>query len=251
MKLLLHTIALLAMLAFSSTRADQASSANYSMAVSFEGGGQRVTSQNYEQNVVVTPIAGRVIATISDTMIIGFASRFNNAPIAANDVRSHPQDAAISFAAASLLANDFEPEGDPFSIIAVDATTQAGATVALDGQTVTYTPPAGLTTSDQFQYTIADANGDVAVATVTMLIAPPASGQPLNTVALIEQPDGKMLLRFRAEGGSTDYIIEFTHDLNNQSWQTLQDVHAGADGIVELLIDPALNKQTFFRAVVY
>jgi hypothetical protein len=251
MKSLLHTIALVALLPLSVARADQASSANYSMAISLEGGGDRVTSQNYEQNVVVTSIAGRAFATISDTMIIGFASRFNNAPVAANDVRSHPQDAAISFATASLLANDFEPEGDPFSIIGVDATTPAGATVVLDGQTVTYTPPAGLTTSDQFQYTVADANGDVAVATVTMLIAPPVTGQPLNTVVLIEQADGKMLLRFRAQGGSTEYIIEFTHDLNDPNWQVLQDVHAGADGIVELLIDPTLNKQTFFRAVVF
>jgi hypothetical protein len=60
-----------------------------------------------------------------------------------------------------------------------------------------------------------------------------------------------MLIRFRQQPGSTDYIIEFTHDLASPDWQALQDVHAGADGIVELLIDPGQNKQTFFRALVY
>jgi hypothetical protein len=250
MRSAIQLLALLAPLAFVTAKADQATSANYSIALSIEAGGGRITSSNYAQDVVITTLSGRSVATFSDVIALGFATRFNNPPIAFDDVRSHPPDTAINLTTSSLLANDFEPEGDTVSIIAADATSAAGATVAFDGQTLVYTPPAGLLSSDHFKYTIADANGDVATATVTMVIAPPIANQPLNTVTLTPQSDGKMLVRFRQQPGANDYVIEFTNDLNSE-WLVLQDVHARADGIVELLIDPSLNEQTFFRAVVY
>ncbi|HEY6228913.1 MAG TPA: cadherin-like domain-containing protein [Verrucomicrobiae bacterium] len=251
MKSAIHILALLAAAFAPIARADQATSADYSMAISIEAGGGQITSADYTQNIIVTPIAGRAVATFSDSMIFGFATRFNNPPIAADDVRSHPQDAPISIAAAALLANDFEPEGDLLSILSVDPASAAGGTVTINGQTVTYTPPTGLNTSDQFHYTVADSNGDVSTATVTLAIAPPIANQPFNTVALFKQPDGKLLLRLRQLSGSTEYIIEFTDDLSKTDWQTLTDLHAGADGIVELIINPAANKQTFFRALTY
>ena len=251
MKSAIHILALLAVTFAPIVRADQATSANYSMAISIEAGGNQITSANYTQNIIITSIAGRAVATFSDSMIYGFAARFNSPPVAADDVRSHPQDAPINIAAAALLANDFEPEGDSLSILSVDAASAAGGTVAINGQTITYTPPTGLNTSDQFHYTVADSNGDISTATVTLAIAPPISTQPFNTVALIEQPDGKLLLRFRQLTGSSDYIIEFTDDLSKKDWQALTDLHAGADGIIELLINPAANKQTFFRALTY
>lgn len=251
MKSAIHIIALIAAAFAPIARADQAASANYSMAISIEAGGDQITSASYTQNIIVTPIAGRAVAIQSDSMIYGFATRFNNPPVAADDVRSHPQDAPINIAAAALLANDFEPEGDLLSILSVDPASAAGGTVTINGQTVTYTPPTGLNTSDQFHYTVADSNGDISTATVTLVIAPPITGQPFNTVALIKQSDGKLLLRFRQLSGSSDYIIEFTDDLSKKDWQTLTDLHAGADGIIELLVNPAANKQTFFRALTY
>jgi len=231
--------------------ADQATSANYSMAISIEGGGGLSTSDDYQQDLIVTPITGRAVATFSDSMIFGFATRFNSPPIAANDVRSHPKDAPVNITATSLLANDFEPEGDLLSIIAVDATSAGGATVTLNGQTITYTPPAGQAGLDQFRYTVSDESGDITTATVTMAIAPPLAEQPMNTISITPQPDGKYLIRFRQEPGKVEYIIEFTDDLSNREWELLGDVHAGADGILELLFDPAANRQTFFRALVF
>lgn len=250
MRSAIHILALLAPLTFGAANADQATSAKYSMALSIEAGGGRITSSNYTQDIIITTLSGRSVATFSDVITLGFATRFNNPPVAFDDVRSHPPDTAVNLTTSSLLANDFEPEGDTVSIVAADATSAAGATIAFDGPTLVYTPPAGLRSSDHFRYTIADANGDVATATVTMVIGPPIANQPLNTVTLTPQPDGKMLVRFRQQPGAIDYVIEFTNDLNSE-WQVLQSVHAGADGVVELLIDPTLNEQTFFRAVVY
>ena len=249
MKFALHIFALLAATILS-LRADQATSANYSMAISVEAGGDEIASANYTQNIIVTTIAGRAVASFSDAMTYGFATRFNNPPVAANDVRSHPLNAAITIPGAALLANDFEPEGDLLSVYGVDTNSAAGGTITISGQNITYTPPAGLVTTDQFNYAITDSNGDIAIATVTMAIAPPVATQPINTVSLTQQSDGKLLLRFRQTPGGNEYIIEFIDDLNKTTWQTLVNVHAGADGIVELLVDPAANKQTFYRALV-
>jgi len=88
------------------------------------------------------------------------------------------------------------------------------------------------------------------MAAAPQAIAPPVATQPINTVSLTEQSDGKLLLRFRQAPGGAEYIIESIDDLNKTAWQTLLNVQAGVDGIVELLIDPAANKQTFYRALV-
>jgi hypothetical protein len=232
-------------------RANESSSANYAASTSIDGGGQQIDSDSYTLNVIVTPISGRAVATFSDVTIVGFGSRLNTPPIAVADVLSHPIDAPVNITASSLLANDFDPEGDSVSLVTVDATSAAGGTLAITGTTITYTPPQGLSSSDQFQYTVADSNGDTSSTTVQMVIAPPISDQPLNTVSVTKQSDGEFLIRFRQQTGFNEYIIQFSNDLTNPVWQTLKDAHAGADGFVEVLVDPSAAANTFFRAVVF
>src|SRR5258706_4433075 len=251
MKGSVQILALIAALFVPTLRADQAASANYSIATSIDGGGQGVVSDAYAQNVIITPLAGRSVATFSVSMVLGFGSQLNTPPVAVDDVRSHPQDAAVSITGTSLFGNDFDPDGDALSLAGVDQTSAGGATLTVSGQTITYSPPAGLSGADHFQYTVADSNGDVSSATVTMVVASPVENQPINTVSVTEQQDGQLLIRFRQQTGWAEYVIQFTHDLNNADWQILQDVHAGADGIVEVLVDPSAAKQTFFRAVVF
>jgi hypothetical protein len=251
MSRLRQTLALACVSLAPAIHADQSTSANYSTAISLDAGGQRATSNDYEQNIFVTPISGRAVATASDVMIIGFGSRLNTAPIAVDDVRSHPLDAPVIITPSSLFANDFDPDGDALSLITVDPQSAAGGSLTITGQNITYTPPKGLTTLDQFNYTVADSNGDTASATVTLAIAPSFSAMPLDSVAIVPQPDGKYLVRFRQNAGFLDYVIQFTNDLKNPNWQTLYDAHAGADGNVEILIDPNLTGQTFIRAVTF
>jgi hypothetical protein len=230
-------------------RGEPATSENYSIVNSIEAGGQRVDSQDYEQIVVITPLSGRSVALQSIVMVIGFASQLNNGPTAEDDVRSHPFGQPVNITASSLLANDFDPDGDPLNFVSADAQSQRGGTLTVNGQLITYMPPANLDDYDQFNYVVADANGDLTSATVVLGIAPPIGNQPLNTVAVVKQPDGQYLIRFRHPANRTDYIIEFKHDLNDPEWQTLKSIQAGADGIVEALFDPTTAPQTYFRAL--
>ena len=229
---------------------EPATSANYSSLVSIDAGGKLVTSENYAQSVFIQPVSGR-LARDSAVMTIGFASQLNSGPTAQDDVRSHPFGSPVTLTSSSLLANDFDDEGDPLSVVSVSAQSQRGGTLSVLGPNITYTPPAGLSDYDQFTYTVSDANGDISSATVILGIAPPIGNQPLNTVSVVEQPDGQYLIRFRTATGRTEYTIQFTHDLNANDWQSLQTIRAGADGIVEALFDPSASSQTFFRAVTF
>jgi hypothetical protein len=94
------------------------------------------------------------------------------APIAVDD---HVSIAAGSSVIIDLLANDTDPNGDwifldygfesPFSIPA-----NGGSIGDLFDGTIRYTPAPGFTGSDTFTYTIRDANGETATATVTVNI---------------------------------------------------------------------------------
>ncbi|WP_375553565.1 Hint domain-containing protein [Roseovarius mucosus] len=73
-----------------------------------------------------------------------------------------------------VLANDTDADFDPLSV--TGATDGANGTTTVNGDgTVTYTPNAGFSGTDTFDYTISDGNGgtDTATVTVTVGIAPP------------------------------------------------------------------------------
>ena len=229
---------------------DLSTSENYSITTSLDGGGRLSTSANYTQSLFVTPISGRTSASLSVAMLTGFASRLNSPPTALDDVRSHP-GAAVAISATSLFANDFDPDGEALRLISVDAQSAEGGTLTIEGANIIYTPPAGMTGIDQFNYVVADASGDMTSATVVLGMAPPIGGQGLNTVIIAEQPDGSYLIRFRQVPGKTEYLIQYKTDLNAPDWQTLKQISAGADGIVEAFFDPTISPQTFFRALSF
>jgi autotransporter-associated beta strand protein len=80
----------------------------------------------------------------------------NRPPVAVDDSATTGRDQVLTIPAATLLANDTDPNGDTLIITAVTPASARGGTVALSGTTVTYTPPAGYVGSDRFDYTIAD-----------------------------------------------------------------------------------------------
>jgi len=88
--------------------------------------------------------------------ITNYDTQGNNPPIAINDAGTTPVDVPIQL---NILANDSEPDGDPITgPILLSQPTNGSVTINPDG-TVTYTPNAGYTGLDQFEYTICDPFG--------------------------------------------------------------------------------------------
>ncbi len=107
-------------------------------------------------------------------------STVNTAPVAANDNGfTTYSNTALSIAAASLLANDTDPDGDGLSI--TGATSATNGTVIFDSQTnsVIFTPTTGYVGGATFNYTISDGRGGSSTATVSLNVGgtqPSATG---------------------------------------------------------------------------
>ncbi|MDF1586449.1 Ig-like domain-containing protein [Marinimicrococcus flavescens] len=92
----------------------------------------------------------------------------NRAPVAANDSVIIAAGVAATIAAATLLANDADADGDTLSITSVTAGT--GGTVELDGENVIFTPADGFTGEASFTYTVSDGKGGTSEAAVTVMV---------------------------------------------------------------------------------
>ncbi|CAD5379463.1 Glycoprotein gp2 [Pseudomonas sp. OF001] len=107
----------------------------------------------------------------------------NRAPTANNDTAA----ASTAPVTIAVLNNDTDPEGNvPLSVVNLSAVT-GGGTVSTDGTTVTYTPPATVTTAFNatFTYQARDSLGAVSAtpATVTVAVTPPPAVAENLTVA--------------------------------------------------------------------
>jgi hypothetical protein len=91
----------------------------------------------------------------------------NDVPVAVDDVAVAAEDAATVIA---VLANDVGVGDRPLTVTATDP--PHGTTVANPDGTVTYTPDANYSGADTFQYTVRDADGQVATATVAVTVTP-------------------------------------------------------------------------------
>jgi len=101
----------------------------------------------------------------------------NNPPAVVNDTQTTTTGTAVAFSAASLLANDSDPDADPVTITSVAATSAAGGTiVATSAESWTYTPAAGFSGVDTFTYTVSDGRGGSAVGTVSVTVSGSSTG---------------------------------------------------------------------------
>jgi hypothetical protein len=122
----------------------------------------------------------------------------NDPPIANPDTLAATEDTQLSIATTDLTANDVDPEGDAFTITAIDNATSAGGTIAGTGP-YTYTPPANFNGADTFEYTISDATGP-STTTVTINVA------AANDAPVVTNPGGQA----SAEGASVNLPITAT-----------------------------------------
>jgi len=117
--------------------------------------------------------------------------------------------------------------------------TTQGGTVRLFGDTVRYTPAAGFTGTDTFEYTITDLSGQPIRATVSVLIAerPALSivyNRSANTVT-ISWPFP-----------STGFELEATPSLTTPDWQPVAEGASSNGDRLEVTL-PVNQPQRYFR----
>lgn len=91
----------------------------------------------------------------------------NQPPVAGADYASTAPGQAVVI---NLLANDSDPNGDALTVVSVTSAAHGLAALNADGS-VRYTPTAGYTGIDAFNYQLRDAKGATATGTVTVNVA--------------------------------------------------------------------------------
>lgn len=110
----------------------------------------------------------------------------NKRPVAVDDTLSVAMDSAP--VTVDVLINDVDPEGQPLSLISASAAL--GTTVAEADNTVSYTPPAGVSGFDTVVYTIADDLGQQTTGQINVTIVEPQLSiltTPENTLVVDAQ----------------------------------------------------------------
>jgi VCBS repeat-containing protein len=102
----------------------------------------------------------------------------NDPPVAVGDIGAgFATNEATAFTTANVLANDFDPENDPLTVISLDTTGTNGLVTSNGDGTFNYNPNGaynalntGDTAVDTFKYTISDGQGHTATATVSITV---------------------------------------------------------------------------------
>jgi Ca2+-binding RTX toxin-like protein len=109
----------------------------------------------------------------------------NDPPVAEDDNAGTSVNTPITIAAATLLSNDTDVDGDELTLTAVGGAV--GGTVALDNNgDVVFTPDQDFVGDATFEYTISDGHGETDIATVTVDVDSIPSADPQNAVLVSE-----------------------------------------------------------------
>ena len=108
---------------------------------------------------------GFSIATVN--IAIDAVAATNQPPMAVNDSFNVAMDTPIT---EDLLFNDYDPDGDPLSVISYTQPANGSVSVSAAG-IMDYQPMAAYMGPDSFSYTIDDGNGHSATATVSLNVA--------------------------------------------------------------------------------
>jgi fibronectin-binding autotransporter adhesin len=152
----------------------------------------------------------------------------NGAPVASNfdtgAISGIPQTVAIIGGKHAPT----DPDDDPLTVSGVNCSS--GATVSTDGTNVTYTSAPTFTGTDSFSYTVSDAYGGTATATVTVTVAPNSVGS--NSVSIVDLGGGNFQLTF-AGIPSFAYALDWTANLDAPvAWTPQMTNRAGTNGMI-------------------
>lgn len=118
--------------------------------------------------------------TANGTVYLTVTASSNNPPVATSDTGfSTVQNTVLNIAAAALLANDTDLDGDTLTITAANGGVHGTASFSAQTNTVTFTPTAGYTGPASFVYSISDSKGGVASGTVSLNITAPPNNAPV------------------------------------------------------------------------
>ncbi len=105
----------------------------------------------------------------------------NSVPVATADEFAVESGAVLNVPAPGVVANDADAESDPLFAVLVSSASNGAVALNADGSFL-YTPAAGFSGTDSFEYTVTDGSTTSGAAVVSIVVAAPA---PPNTPPVI------------------------------------------------------------------
>jgi autotransporter-associated beta strand protein len=147
---------------------------------------------------------------------------------------------------AAVVANDYDPDGDPLNITMVSTLSTSNGTAALLSTTqIAYLPKPDYVGSDLITYTLGDPYTNVTGSIhITVL-----SGGDLtnNIVGITNQGGGAVTLTVTGIPGRTYQVLTVTNLTFPLSWQTLSTNIAGTNGLFQFTVLGATNAEGYYR----
>ncbi|MBT7045617.1 MAG: tandem-95 repeat protein, partial [Gammaproteobacteria bacterium] len=112
-----------------------------------------------------------------------------NPPLAENDINTTMVNTPVS---GQVLTNDSDPDGDALTVNSTPVSGPTNGTVTLNSNgTYTYSPNAGFTGNDSFEYEVCDPTGLCDIAIVTISVIPVFDRENRPPVAVDDNYSGK------------------------------------------------------------
>lgn len=204
--------------------------ANGSLALSTTGAFTYVPNPEFTGTDTFTYLVNdRAFNSNTATVTINVAS-VNDAPAALDDHYAVNQDSVLTVsAAAGVLANDSDADGDTLKLTLIETTTHGTVTLNADGSFV-YAPDAGYSGNDSFTYVASDTLSDSRTATVSIFLSaldPPTGG----TRFFVSDQSARGTFEYDTDGG----LVE-SYGLAAKNRKPV-GVAANADGAIVWAID--------------
>lgn len=126
-------------------------------------------------------ISQNATASATVTLVI---NAVNDAPVVADDAVTANEDIPLMIDATTLLANDFDVEGEALAIVNFTQPSN-GSLMGFGNGTYMYMPNPDYSGDDTFAYTVRDGVGDTSVANVTITVLPDLNTPPVAVNDLI------------------------------------------------------------------
>jgi YVTN family beta-propeller protein len=104
----------------------------------------------------------------------------NDGPDARDDVYTTTENTPLTITAPGVLANDYDVDGDTLTALLISAPVNGTLVLNGDGSFI-YNPIADFNGTDEFTYAISDGQGDIDVATVTIVVKAVDAARPVIT----------------------------------------------------------------------
>jgi subtilisin-like proprotein convertase family protein len=195
------------------------------------------------------PLGKHTVSAVysGDGSVMNLSQIINTPPVAEEDtVHIDPMGAGMKFQLGDL--DYFDADGDPL-VLKISANSAEGGEITVAQGWAFYTPPAGYSGADSFDYTVQDSFGATATSTIQIVPSVGSGGDPSANLTVVDLGNGTCQIVFSGIPWMP-YTIQYTESLEQPNWQSITNMTADSQGFFEYVDTlPQGTQARFYRSI--